>query len=163
MACRNRTSSSPPAGRSPFRRRSSCRRRRTHCPILRRPRARSSPWFSGTLCDSGRHAVTCACAPCAGYSTPGRSEMPTSFHATAAVAAAAFLLVQPTLAQAPSAAATGIKYMRDSEEYASLSRQVYRQAAEAVGRRAQGLPSGSWAVVLDIDETALDNSTYELD
>ena len=89
--------------------------------------------------------------------------MRTSFHATAAVAAAAFLLAGPALAQAPSAAATGIKYMRDSEEYASLSRQVFRQAAEAVERRAQGLPSGSWTVVLDIDETALDNSAYQLD
>jgi 5'-nucleotidase (lipoprotein e(P4) family) len=89
--------------------------------------------------------------------------MRTSFHATAAVAAAAFLLVRPTHAQAPSAGATGIKYMRDSEEYAALSRQVYRQAAEAVGRRAQALAPGSWSVVLDVDETALDNSVYQLD
>jgi 5'-nucleotidase (lipoprotein e(P4) family) len=71
--------------------------------------------------------------------------------------------MQPVSAQAPSAAATGIKYMRDSEEYAALSRQVYRLAAEAVARRAAGLASGSWAVVLDVDETALDNSAYQLD
>jgi len=89
--------------------------------------------------------------------------MRTSFRGTAAVAAAVFLLIQPARAQAPSAAATGIKYMRDSEEYAALSRQVYRLAAESVARRAQNLASGSWAVVLDVDETALDNSAYQLD
>jgi 5'-nucleotidase (lipoprotein e(P4) family) len=55
----------------------------------------------------------------------------------------------------------GIKYMRDSEEYATLARQTYRLAGEAVTRAAGS--AGPWAVVLDIDETALDNSTYELE
>ena len=57
----------------------------------------------------------------------------------------------------------GIKYVRDSEEYAALARQVYRLATDAVRREATGVPGGRWAVVLDIDETALDNSTYELE
>ena len=57
----------------------------------------------------------------------------------------------------------GIKYMRDSEEYATLARQVYRLAGEAVARAAGGAPSRRWAVVLDVDETALDNSTYQLE
>ena len=56
----------------------------------------------------------------------------------------------------------GIKYMRDSEEYAALARQTYRVAGEAVQRAAR-TGSGQWAVVLDIDETALDNSVYELE
>jgi len=86
-----------------------------------------------------------------------------SFRAAAAVAAAAWLTASSARAQAPPAGATGIKYMRDSEEYAALIRQVYRQAADAVSRRATTLAPGSWAVVLDIDETALDNSTYQLD
>jgi len=89
--------------------------------------------------------------------------MRTSFRLAAAAAAAALLTAPTARAQAPSAAATGIKYMRDSEEYASLSRQMYRLAADSVARRAQTAASGSWAVVLDIDETALDNSTYQLD
>src|SRR5882672_1930605 len=55
----------------------------------------------------------------------------------------------------------GIKYMRDSEEYATLARQTYRLAGEAVTRSASG--AGPWTVVLDVDETALDNSTYELE
>jgi 5'-nucleotidase (lipoprotein e(P4) family) len=57
----------------------------------------------------------------------------------------------------------GIKYMRDSEEYATLARQVYRLAGEAAARAASSVSSRRWAVVLDIDETALDNSTYQLE
>ena len=51
----------------------------------------------------------------------------------------------------------GIKYMRDSE-YATLARQVYRMAGAAV-TRAAGQGRRVWTVVLDVDETALDNST----
>jgi 5'-nucleotidase (lipoprotein e(P4) family) len=58
---------------------------------------------------------------------------------------------------------TGTKYTRDSEEYATLARQVYRLAGEAVGRAAQGFGARPWAAILDIDETALDNSTYQLE
>src|SRR6185436_7899147 len=56
----------------------------------------------------------------------------------------------------------GIKYVRDSEEYAVLARQVYRVAADAVDRARAGV-TGPWAVVLDIDETTLDNSTYQVE
>ena len=59
-----------------------------------------------------------------------------------------------------------IKYVRDAEEYAVLSRQVYRLALGAVNgavRERTARVSGPWAVVMDIDETVLDNSTYELD
>jgi len=61
-----------------------------------------------------------------------------------------------------AAASTGIKYTRDSEEYATLARQVYRLAGLAVtaGRSTGQSP---WAVVLDVDETALDNSAYQLE
>jgi 5'-nucleotidase (lipoprotein e(P4) family) len=53
--------------------------------------------------------------------------------------------------------------MRDAEEYAALARQVYRMAGDAVTRTAPSLGRQAWAVILDIDETALDNSTYELE
>lgn len=59
-----------------------------------------------------------------------------------------------------------VKYVRDSEEYAVLTRQVYRQALAALTiavRERTARVSGPWAVALDIDETVLDNSTYELD
>src|SRR5688572_7815727 len=48
----------------------------------------------------------------------------------------------------------GIKYMRDSQEYATLARQVYRAAELAVRTAAPRLKKGSWVVSLDIDETA---------
>jgi 5'-nucleotidase (lipoprotein e(P4) family) len=57
-----------------------------------------------------------------------------------------------------------VKYVRDSEEYAALVRQVYRVAAARFPEAVRQLPRGlAWAVVLDVDETALDNSAYELE
>lgn len=65
--------------------------------------------------------------------------------------------------QSPMPATLGIKYMRDSQEYATLARQVYRVAADAVARRVQAIGRRPWVVILDVDETALDNSVYELE
>ncbi len=56
-----------------------------------------------------------------------------------------------------------IKWMRDSEEYAALSRQLYRLAERAVAEAARRASRGRWAVVLDLDETVLDNSAYQLE
>ena len=57
-----------------------------------------------------------------------------------------------------------IKYVRDSREYAVLVRQVYRQAIGAVTFASATDRTGrDWAVVLDVDETALDNSVYQLE
>lgn len=72
------------------------------------------------------------------------------------------LLLIPTLLSAQAATSRlEVKYVRDSEEYAALARQVYRVAGRAV---QQSVPQGrAWAVVLDVDETALDNSIYELE
>jgi 5'-nucleotidase (lipoprotein e(P4) family) len=69
--------------------------------------------------------------------------------------------VQPPPPPLPRATeALSIKYMRDSEEYAAIARQTYRLAGEAVTRSN---PSGAWVVVLDVDETTLDNSTYQVE
>lgn len=76
------------------------------------------------------------------------------------VAAAAPLAAQ----QAPEATqGLDVKWYRDSEEFAVLTRQVYRAGAMAVEAAARQAPRGSWAVVLDIDETTLDNSFYMLE
>lgn len=57
-----------------------------------------------------------------------------------------------------------VKYVRDSDEYATLVRQVYRMAAARLPEAVRAQPRGApWAVVLDVDETALDNSVYELE
>ena len=56
-----------------------------------------------------------------------------------------------------------VKWVRDSEEYAALTRMVYRVGTRAVADAARRVPRGrAWAVVLDVDETALDNSVYQL-
>ena len=81
------------------------------------------------------------------------------------LSAALFLALPLCIAAQTPPAATrelGIKYVRDSEEYAVLARQVYRLAGEAVDRARAGAP-GPWAVVLDVDETTLDNSTYQVE
>jgi 5'-nucleotidase (lipoprotein e(P4) family) len=101
-----------------------------------------------------------------------RPAGPPSAIAPASPAAAPVPSQAPAAPPAPSAsarppearAALDVKYVRDSEEYATLARQIYRLAAEAVDRGARALPAGTtWAAVLDVDETALDNSTYQLD
>src|SRR5262245_36171192 len=86
-----------------------------------------------------------------------------SSHHLAAAGLVLLCHAVPGLAQQPTAPRElGIKYVRDSEEYATLARQVYRMAGEAVERNAK-TGGGPWAVVLDIDETALDNSSYQLE
>jgi len=80
-------------------------------------------------------------------------------YASAAIALSTLLHAQ----QRPAATRElQIKYVRESEEYAALSRQVYRLAANAVDR-ARANASGPWAVVMDVDETTLDNSMYQLE
>ena len=56
-----------------------------------------------------------------------------------------------------------IKYVRDGEEYAALARQSYRVGTQAVSAAARQVRAGSWAVILDVDETSVDNSTFELE
>ena len=56
-----------------------------------------------------------------------------------------------------------VKYMRDSAEYATAARQAYRMATTSVLAAAPKHARGSWGVVLDVDETTLDNSVYQLD
>jgi acid phosphatase len=70
---------------------------------------------------------------------------------------------------APPAAATpfrppeAVRWTRDSAEHRALFLQVYREAAAQVEREAAGRAPGAWAVVLDADETVLDNSLYQLE
>src|SRR5204863_7734509 len=59
--------------------------------------------------------------------------------------------------------ALDVKYVRESEEYAALARQSYRTGTAAVENAARQVAAGRWAVVLDVDETALDNSIYQLE
>jgi 5'-nucleotidase (lipoprotein e(P4) family) len=54
----------------------------------------------------------------------------------------------------------GLEWYRRSAERRALSAQAYRIATEKVEAKAAGI-DGPWGVVLDIDETTLNNSTYQ--
>jgi 5'-nucleotidase (lipoprotein e(P4) family) len=81
------------------------------------------------------------------------------------VAIACAIIPSVATAQSPaSKERLDVKYVRDSEEYWTLVQQVYQGAREAVLRAKAALPRNvTWGVVLDVDETTLDNSVYELD
>ncbi|MFT4627433.1 MAG: 5'-nucleotidase (lipoprotein e(P4) family) [Myxococcota bacterium] len=61
----------------------------------------------------------------------------------------------------PATSETALKWVRDSAEYYALTTSAYRQAAAALAANKKG--KGPWAAVLDVDETVLDNSVYQLE
>ena len=66
-------------------------------------------------------------------------------------------------APAPFRAPEAIRWSRDSAEHRALFLQVYRGATAYVEREASSRAAGSWAVILDADETVIDNSLYQLE
>ncbi len=84
--------------------------------------------------------------------------------------AAAALSCAPATRQGPSAAPTPapgasypteLRWVRTSAEYRALTLQIYRAAGDHLVRASPGLAKGSWAVILDLDETMIDNSEYQ--
>ena len=55
-----------------------------------------------------------------------------------------------------------VRWMRESKEYENLCRQIYRQAEEKIIQQANQ-EKGKLAVVIDLDETVLDNSQYQVE
>jgi len=91
-----------------------------------------------------------ACAPA--------SEAPTPMPAETAAPA--------PMAETPSAENAAQRHLevlwfRTAAEYRALTLQTYRMAWAAVQEHAADLEPGSWAVILDADETVLDNSEFE--
>jgi 5'-nucleotidase (lipoprotein e(P4) family) len=56
-----------------------------------------------------------------------------------------------------------IKWVREAAEYRAALEQVYRFATAFVERAAASRQAGTWAVVLDADETVISNATYQLE
>lgn len=54
-----------------------------------------------------------------------------------------------------------VKWVRNSAEYRAMTRQVYAVAGDRLLELTRGLPAWRWAVILDADETVLDNSEYQ--
>jgi 5'-nucleotidase (lipoprotein e(P4) family) len=90
-------------------------------------------------------ALLAACAPAASTATPAPAPAPA-----------------PTTA-APSGQAlpNDVRWFRTAAERRALSLQAYRVATEQLPRLSAGRAAGSWAVILDADETILDNSPYQ--
>lgn len=54
-----------------------------------------------------------------------------------------------------------IRWVRGAAEYRAAVLQTYRLATAQIEKDAAGRPAGSWAVVLDADETIISNLTYQ--
>lgn len=65
------------------------------------------------------------------------------------------------VAVARDAIPTSLRWYRASAERRAAYLQTYRLAEATLARRSAGLTAGRWAVILDADETVLDNSPYQ--
>ena len=90
------------------------------------------------------------CAP----STPPSAPAPAD---TAAVVAT----YEPPSAENAPDRHREVHWVRTSAEYRALALQAYRAAWDAVQEHAAELQAGRWAVIIDADETVLDNSEFE--
>ncbi|HKP76288.1 MAG TPA: HAD family acid phosphatase, partial [Longimicrobiaceae bacterium] len=63
----------------------------------------------------------------------------------------------------PSSYLGAIHWWRNSAEQRVAFTQTYRWAGERLREMASGQARGGWAVIMDADETVLDNSPYQLD
>jgi len=65
--------------------------------------------------------------------------------------------------EAPAAAPMSkeIHWLRNSAEYRAITRQTYALAARTLDAKVQAHKGGPWGVVLDCDETVLDNSEHQ--
>jgi len=69
----------------------------------------------------------------------------------------------PAAVSSPKPLSNALRFFRDSAEQRALFLQVYNAAAAHVEREAAKRPAGGWAVVLDADETVIDNSVYQIE
>lgn len=90
-------------------------------------------------------AAAAACAPAA---PPASTPAPVAVAAPAAPAAAAEL-------------PRDIHWFRNAAEQRAAFVQAYRLAGDQLRQLSAGKAAGTWAVILDADETVLDNSTYQ--
>jgi 5'-nucleotidase (lipoprotein e(P4) family) len=88
----------------------------------------------------------------------------------AATAAACAPAVSPASAPAPAPVAApaaaealprDVHWFRNAAEQRAAFVQAYRLAGDQLRQLSAGRAAGTWAVILDADETVLDNSTYQ--
>jgi acid phosphatase len=61
----------------------------------------------------------------------------------------------------PAADPDNIRWVRESAEYVAATLQAYRMVTARVESEGPKHPAGTWAVILDADETILNNSLYQ--
>jgi 5'-nucleotidase (lipoprotein e(P4) family) len=72
------------------------------------------------------------------------------------------LFVTPSFTFAQEKLPKEVRWVRESVEYAAICEQTYRAAWQSVKTMATAM-TDHWAVVLDVDETVLDNSPYQVE
>lgn len=103
--------------------------------------------------------VLAGCASAGGVRAP---SSPATSAAPATPTAAATPAAPTATAQAPNAALPpSILWATSSAEHRGLYLEIYRLARQRLQLLSAGLLAGRWAVILDADETVLDNSAYE--
>jgi 5'-nucleotidase (lipoprotein e(P4) family) len=113
-------------------------------------------------------AVAVLAAACSDHKPPQAPKPP-----VAATPAATPVPPAPPVAASPEAPrpprpaggmlGDGVKWFRTAAEYRALAISTYRAATEAVNAAAKAKGRDTWAVVLDVDETVLDNSVFQRD
>src|SRR5690606_12071858 len=78
-----------------------------------------------------------------------------------ALLAACVSAPQTSAPASASHAFDGLHWFRNSAERRAIYEQTYRAAFEAARSLSAGMKEETWAVILDVDETVLDNSEYE--
>jgi 5'-nucleotidase (lipoprotein e(P4) family) len=67
----------------------------------------------------------------------------------------------PVTAEPATQLARDIHWARNSAEHRAIYLEVYRAAGNRLETLAAGRAAGTWGVILDADETVIDNSEYE--
>lgn len=67
----------------------------------------------------------------------------------------------PAAAAKPAILPESIRWMQNSAEYMASTVQTYRLATTRVETGARGRAAGTWAVVLDADDTVINNMPYQ--
>lgn len=97
-----------------------------------------------------------------------RRRRSASTFTVAFIAASAFACTPvPQVAAAPatgpaSAMTNDVKWSRVSAEHRAIYLETYHAAAERLVALSQGHTAGTWGVIMDADETVIDNSEYEV-
>ena len=93
-------------------------------------------------------------------------KMPRTLIVLLVLSASACASTAPPPVGTPTAAERtlpeSIRWVRASAEHRALYRQVFASAAARVRELAAGHARGTWAVIVDADETILDNSAYQV-